>query len=90
MQIAEGPTQAVLILRNENENENENDVNMIGHQAIRPDLRVSPPGCVGEKIEMERIVTLLEKVRSRRFPRCVIWCGMPGKRTGEAEPCDRR
>src|SRR3546814_2027474 len=48
MQIAEGSPQAVLILRHQH------DVDMIGHQAIGPDLATRPLRRIGQQTEIER------------------------------------
>lgn len=55
MEMAEGAPQPVLVGRSGN------DVNMIGHQAVGPDLDIGPARGIGQQIEVERIVTLLKE-----------------------------
>src|SRR3546814_5490319 len=55
MQIAEGSPQAVLILRHQH------DVDMIGHQAIGPDLATRPLRRIGQQTEIEFIIPILEE-----------------------------
>src|SRR3546814_13440759 len=53
--IAEGSPQAVLILRHQH------DVDMIGHQAIGPDLATRPLRRIGQQTEIEFIIPILEE-----------------------------
>ena len=53
--IAERPAQPVRILGHRD------DVDMVGHQAIAPDLDMRPPCGVGEQIEIELVIAILEK-----------------------------
>jgi hypothetical protein len=55
VKIAEGPPQPVRIARHQD------DVNMVGHQAIGPDLGLRAPRCIGQQIEIDRIIAVLEK-----------------------------
>ena len=52
---AKRPPQPILVAGNCD------DMHVIGHQAVGPNLDTRPVGCVGKKIEIERIVRLLEK-----------------------------
>ena len=53
--MAEGPGQPVAILRHGD------DMNMVGHQAIAPDLDMRPPCRLGEQIEVEPVIAILEE-----------------------------
>ena len=55
VRVGEGPPQAVLVRRHDD------DVDMVGHQAIAPDLRARPVRRLGEQIAIERVVAVLEE-----------------------------
>ena len=55
MDIAEGSAQPVSIPRHGD------DVDMVGHQAIAPDLDMGPAGRFGEQVEIELIIPIFEE-----------------------------
>jgi len=55
MQLGKGPAQAVRIERGQD------DVDMVGHQAIGPDLRTRLAGRFAEQVAIQRVVRILEE-----------------------------
>lgn len=55
MQIAERPAQPILVRRHDDR------VNVVGHQAIGPDLGACPLGRLGQQVQIERIIALFEE-----------------------------
>nr|WP_228765684.1 hypothetical protein [Sphingopyxis solisilvae] len=55
MQIAKGPAKPVRIARYQD------DMDMVGHQAIGPDLGLRPPRRLGEEIKIDLVVAVLEE-----------------------------
>jgi hypothetical protein len=55
MELAEGPAKAVRV------GGNDDRVDVVGHQAIAPDLDPRALGRLREEVEIERVVGLLEE-----------------------------
>ena len=58
MEVGEGAAQPVLIGRHQDH------MDVVGHQAPRPDLRPRSPGRLREKIAIERVVAFLKEGRA--------------------------
>ena len=54
----------------------EDEVNVVGHQAVGPDLDAGPARLLSEQVTID--LPSSKKIASRRFPLCVTWCGRPG------------
>ena len=55
MRLADGPPQAVLRLRDRNQ------VNMIGHEAVGPNLDPAFPAPVGHQFQISRIIFIAKE-----------------------------
>jgi hypothetical protein len=50
----------------------DNQMDVVGHQTVRPDLDASFPGLLGQEAAIDVLVAVFEaNIGSRRLPRCV-------------------
>ena len=55
VQLGKGPAQPIRIGRRQD------DMDMVGHQAIGPDLRIRLAGRFAEQVTIQRVVRILEE-----------------------------